>query len=172
MRQRKYNSILLPVLVIGLIFGLTGNVRADAVTDWNAIAVQAVLTAGPARPGPAGTLDMATMHAAIYDAVQAIEKDYQPYYVDIPGASGSPIAATAKAAHDVLVSRFPAQAGPLGVIYGNYLIANGIPPGDPGLAVGATAAAGILALRSCDGAFPAGPPTFVGGLAIGQWRPT
>src|SRR5687767_9905506 len=104
MKSRKYNSILLSGLVIGLVFGLTGKVRADAVTDWNATAVQAVLNAGATRPGPAGALDMAAVHAAIYDAVQAIEKDYQPYYVDMPGASGSTAAATAKAAHDVLVN--------------------------------------------------------------------
>lgn len=147
-----------------------GTVMADAVSDWNAIAVQAAVTAG--RPPAAATLDIATVHAAIYDAVQAIEKDYQPYFVDIPGASGSPIGATAKAARDVLVNRFPAQAVAIDILYQNYLISNGIPITDPGIAVGATAAARIIASRACDGSFPPGPETFVGGPAIGQWRPT
>lgn len=93
------------------------------------------------------------VQAAVYDAVQAIEEDYEPYYSTIPGASGSPIAATAKAAHDVLVSRFPAQTPALDMIYQQYLITHNIPANDPGLQVGATAAAGIIALRSNDGSF-------------------
>lgn len=147
--------------------------KADAVSDWNAIAVQATVTAGAARPGPTGVIDIAMVHAAIYDAVQAIERRYQPYYVDIPNATGSPVAATAKAARDVLVNRFPAQATALDTAYQNFLIANGISPTDPGISVGERAAAGIIAVRSCDGAFPnPAPPPFVGGTGIGVWRPT
>lgn len=171
-RMKTKNWPKVAVLATLFLIGAATNVRADAVSDWNAIAVSSIVAAGSARPGPAGVLDLATMNAAIYDAVQAIEKDYETYYVDIPGASGSPVAATAKAAYDVLVNRFPGQAGPLGVTYQNYLIANGILPTDPGLAVGATAAAGIIALRACDGSFPAGPNTFIGGTGIGVWRPT
>ena len=83
--------------------------RADAVLDWNAIAVNTVSTASPPRPGPVGFLDMAVVQAAVYDAVQAIDGKFKPYHVQIPGASGSPEAAAAKAAHDVLVQIFPAQ---------------------------------------------------------------
>ena len=58
---------------------------ADAVSDWNAIAVQATVTG--ARPGATGVLDIAMTQAAVYDAVQAIEKRFEPYYVEIKGAS-------------------------------------------------------------------------------------
>ena len=44
-------------LLSAAILVLPGLVRADAVTDWNAIAVQATVTA--ARPGPSGVLDIA-----------------------------------------------------------------------------------------------------------------
>jgi len=146
-------------------------VRADVVSDWNAIAVQSTVTA--ARPGQTGMLDVAMVQLAIYDAVQSIEKKYEPYYVEIPGASGSPEAAAAKAAHDVLVSRFPAQAANLGTIYQQYLLNHGLADNDPGVAVGAKAAAGIIALRACDGSFPnPAPPPFTGGTDIGVWRPT
>jgi hypothetical protein len=118
-------------------------------------------------------LDVATVQAAVYDAVQAIERKYEPYYVDIPGASGSSAAAAARAAYDVLVHRFPAQASALAATYQNYLTTHGLSESDPGTAVGARAAAGIIALRSCDGSFPTGTPTpFVGGTAPGVWRPT
>jgi hypothetical protein len=143
----------------------------DAVSDWNAIAVQATITGG--RPGPTGILDVAVVQAAVYDAVQAIEKKYEPYYVEIQGASGSPVAAAAKAAHDVLVNRFPAQAASLDATYEQYLLDHSLAPDDPGVAVGATAAAGIIALRACDGSFPSPPPPpFVGGTNPGEWRPT
>lgn len=148
-------------------------VRADVITDWNLIAVQSVVAAGATRPGPVGTLDMAMVHLAMYDAVQAIEKEYDPYYVDIPNASGSVIGAAAKAAHDVLIVRFPSQAPALGVTLTNYLAANAVAANDPGITVGQKAAAGIIALRACDGAFPnPAPPPFTGGTAPGQWRPT
>lgn len=145
--------------------------RADVVTDWNLRAVQATAVAG--RPGPTGVIDIAMVQAAVYDAIQAIELQYEPYNVAIPGASGSPIAAAAKAAHDVLVSRFPAQTVTLNAAYHQYLLDRGIPETDPGVAVGATAAAGIIVLRSGDGSFPVPPPPpFIGGTDPGVWRPT
>ena len=47
--------------------------HADAVTYWNAVTVEAV-SAG--RPGGAGFLDMALVHAAMHDAVQAIQQRF------------------------------------------------------------------------------------------------
>ncbi len=159
------------VAMLVIVLAVPACVRADAVADWNAIAVQATITG--ARPGPTGVIDIAMVQAAIYDAVQAIEKRYEPYYVEIKAASGSPVAAAAKAAHDVLVNRFPAQANALDMTYQQYLLNHGLSESDPGIAVGAKAAAGIIALRACDGSFPnPPPPPFVGGTAIGMWRPT
>lgn len=170
-KTRKAKCTSAVVLAVAFMLVFVSSAKADAVSDWNAIAVQAVVTA--ARPGPSGILDIAMVQAAVYDAVQAIEKEYEPYYADIPGATGSPIAATAKASHDVLVSRFPAQTAALDIAYQNYLLANGIPDTDPGIAVGAAAAASIIALRACDGSFPSpAPPPFIGGTGIGVWRPT
>jgi hypothetical protein len=170
-RKKRPNKAHAVFLITIVIVGLASFAKADVVSDWNAIAVQATVTA--ARPGASGTLDVATVHAAIYDAVQAIEGEYEQYCVDIPGASGSPIAAAAKAAHDVLVNRFPAQAATFDTAYDNYLLANGIPPNDPGVTVGSKAAAAIIAHRACDGSFPnPAPPPFIGGTGIGEWRPT
>jgi hypothetical protein len=165
--NQTWRNIFLLIILVAIPAG----VKADTVADWNAITVQATITG--ARPNPTGVIDIAMVQVAVYDAVQAIEKQYEPYYVEIPGASGSPVAAAAKAAHDVLVSRFPAQAASLDTTYQNYLLLYGIPETDPGVAVGARAAAGIIALRACDGSFPQPPPPpFVGGTGIGVWRPT
>ncbi|PWT95066.1 MAG: hypothetical protein C5B55_01730 [Blastocatellia bacterium] len=169
MKPRFQTSTLISGVIFTLAFAVTA--RADTVTDWNRIAVQEVVTA--ARPGPSGTLDMATVQLAVYDAVQAIVGEYRPYHVVIPGATGSPFSAAAKAARDVLVNRFPGRAAAIEAIYQQYLLDHGLNPADPGVAVGAEAAAGIIALRATDGSFPVPPPPpFVGSVAIGVWRPT
>ena len=147
--------------------------RADAVLDWNAIAVNAIETAVPPRPGPVRFLDLAIVQAAVYDAVQAIDGRFKPYHVQIPGASGSPEAAAAKAAHDVLVHIFPAQGASLDTAYHDYLANKGVAENNPGVAVGQVAAAGILALRANDGRVPNSlPPAFNGDTGPGVWRPT
>jgi hypothetical protein len=146
--------------------------RADAVSDWNAYALQRIGAEVPAHPTPLVFIDMAMVQVAVYDAVQAIEKQYKPYYVQIPGASGSPAAATAKAARDMLISLLPNQSMTINNDYNLYLLSHGISDTDPGIAVGATAAAGIIALRANDGRNPPGQLPFNGGLAPGQWRPT
>ena len=145
----------------------------DAATDWNAIAVQALATAAPPRPGPVAFLDLAIVQAAVHDAVQAIDRRFEPYHVHIPGASGSPEAAAAKAAHDVLVNILPGQAASLDTTYHDYLAAHYLAEDDPGVRAGEVAAAGILALRANDGRLPNPlPPPFIGGTDPGVWRPT
>jgi hypothetical protein len=165
--------------IIGIGFALSvlatvsvTNARAeDPIAAWNQISETAVKTAG--HPPPVAALDFAIVHLAIYDAVESIERRYEPYYTLAPGAIGSPSAAAAKAGHDVLVGLFPRQSQPLDVAYANFLAANGVDPLDPATAVGAQAAANILALRSNDGRFPSNPPPFfLGSTAIGKWGPT
>ncbi len=104
--------------------------------------------------------------------MQGYDGSYQSYCTDISNATGSPIAAIAKAAHDVLVNRFPAQAATLDQTYGNYLFNNGLLETDAGVAVGQAAAACIIGLRISDGSFPPNYPPFLGGSDPGMWRPT
>ena len=80
------------VFVLLLVFLAPSAAHADVVTDWNAIASQ---TAIPVRPGPSAVLDMAIVHAAMHDAIQAFEGRFQSYSGSIPNASGSPVAAAA-----------------------------------------------------------------------------
>jgi len=145
--------------------------KADVVLDWNAIAIQTIGAAVPPRPGPSAILDVAVVHVAIHDAIQAFEGRFEPYVGSIPNATGSPIAAAATAAHDVLVARFPSQTGALDTLLSNYLNNLGL-LGDAGVAVGQQAAVGILNLRAGDGSFPSNPQVFVGGTEPGEWRPT
>ena len=162
----------LVIAILAILLAAPASARADAVADWNLIAMQRIAAANPAHPPPVTFIDMAIVQAAIYDAVQAIERRYKPYHVEIEGASGSPAAATAKAARDVLVNLFPDQTPTIDNIYNQYLIDHSLSPADPGVAVGATAASGIIALRANDGRFPPGQMPFVGGSNPGEWRPT
>ena len=158
--------------ITGLVlWGLLGAAQpasadADAVVDWNQITVDAV-TVG--RPGPIGLVDIALVQIAVHDAVQAIERRFEPYHFEVERASGRRSAAVAAAAHDVLVGMYPAQATTLDPIYFNYLADHGL-SGDPGLAVGQQAAAEILPLRRVN-PNPL-PPPFVGSNEVGIWRPT
>ena len=161
------------LVLTALAMTLAGAIRsqADPVLDWNAIAAQTILTPG-ARPGPSVLLDFAVVQAAVHDAVQAYDKRFEPFAIDIQNAAGSVAAAVAKATHDVLVNRFPAQAGALDTAYNTYLNDHGLAQNDPGVAVGGQAAEAIILLRANDGSFPAVFPPFIGAQLTGVWRPT
>jgi len=167
--MKKILEYGLAVLAIASAF--VANAKAAVpIADLNQIAETAVKAAGHAPPVAA--LDFAIVHLAIYDAVESIDRRYQPYHTRVHHATGSESAAAAKAAHDILVGLFPAQSGILDTNYDDFLTANGIDHGDPGIQVGAQAAAAMLALRSNDGRFPPNPPPFLGRDEIGQWRAT
>src|SRR5882672_7998301 len=77
--------------------------RADAVTDWNAIASTAIVATAGQSPH-AAPLSFAMVHGAVYDAVNAIDRGYQPYLAQPPSnPTDSKEAATAAAAFRVLV---------------------------------------------------------------------
>ncbi|MCC7176992.1 MAG: vanadium-dependent haloperoxidase [Acidobacteria bacterium] len=153
-------------LAVCICLGWAIPAHADAVTHWNAITVRAVSTG---RPGAVGFLDVALVHAAIHDAVQAFDNRFEPYRATITDATGSPAAAVAAAAYGVLAGIYPSQQGALEADYLAYLTANGL-VGDPGLAAGQQAAAALLAEHR---AAPNPPlPPYTGGTAPGVWRPT
>ena len=162
---RKNKITLIACGILG-IFGAGAPAHADAVTDWNAITLDAV-TVG--RPGPIGMVDIALVQAAVHDAVQALDRRYEPYHVEIKGARGRRSAAVAAAAHDVLVGMYENQSMNLDALYYSYLADHGL-TGDPGILVGQKVAARMLPLRRVN-PNPL-PPPFVGGTEIGVWRPT
>jgi hypothetical protein len=135
---------------------------------------QALATAIAAgRPGQVITFDYAIMHLAIFEAVQAYEKRFQPYHVVVANASGSPTAAVAKAAQDTLVGLLPAQTAPLDAAYAAFLAANNLAANDPGVLVGQQTAAGMLNLRANDGRFAVLPPfTGPANPQAGDWNRT
>jgi hypothetical protein len=144
--------------------------RADTlVLQWNEIAVQAV---GATPPFPS-TRAMAIVQVAVFEAVNAITHRYTPYLGTVTAPDdASAQSAVVTAAHDALLSLFPAQQGFLDGKQAESL--DLIPEGqakNDGMAVGRAAAAAILADRADDGA---SPPQFYTpeGDAPYQWQPT
>ena len=161
-------------LMVCATLGTAAPARADVVTYWNDIAAQALTLAVPARPGPSGLLDFAAVHVAMHDAIQAFQGRYETYTSTIGGASGSPIAAAATAARDVLISRLPGSAAAefVETKYQEFLAANGLTTADAGVAVGQQAASNLITARALEGSHPVPAPTFFGGTNPGEWRPT
>lgn len=151
--------------------GAAAPADADVITDWNATLLSTI-GAAPPGAGPSRVIEMAMVHIAMHDAVQAIQQRFETYSPGITPTSGSVIAAASKAARDVLVNRFPAQITALDATYEAYLTAHQLTSSDPGVAAGAQAAAAIIGMRVGDGTYPVPAPTFFGSTEPGQWRPT
>jgi hypothetical protein len=147
--------------------------RADAVTDWNAIASNAIIAVAGQVPHEA-TPSFAMVQGAVYDAVNAIDRRRHPYLVE-PAANpwDSKEAAAATAAFRVLVGLFPGQSATLQPLYDGYVATL---PDEPagskaaGIAIGEATAAAMLAARAGDGRYPPGPFPFVFGTEPGEWR--
>ena len=179
MRATRARRVLLGVFVLLAVLASPASARADAVTGWNQIAAAALQSPGTATPPGAGqgavsTAHLAMVHAAVYDAVNAIDGCHEPY-VSSPRAKRwySQEAAVAAAARHVLVNGglgIPAARMPL--IEAAYQAALLPIPDGPakagGIATGEAAAAELLAARAGDGRF--GPFRFTEATGPGQWR--
>jgi PAP2 superfamily protein len=163
------SNLALGVIALALHIGLSSSIRADVVTDWNQTA-NTTLAAGGVR-FPPQTRALAIMHAAMFDAVNAIDRHYTPYAIDISSPGASPEAAAAAAAHLVMVTLVPTQQANLNAAYAVSLaqIPDGSAKSD-GIALGETVALALLALRSTDDLTFLAP--YTPGSGVGAWQPT
>jgi hypothetical protein len=144
---------------------------ADMVIQWNDAVREAIRVA--ATPATSASRIMAITHAAVYDAVNALDRTHEVFLVDaIAHPQASREAAVAAAAHRVLVNFYSAQVGTLDAKLTASLatITDGKAE-DDGVALGRYVADQILALRQNDGSGVVLPP-YTGNTAVGQWRPT
>jgi hypothetical protein len=146
----------------------------NAVLQWNRTLLAIVRTPGaqPATVHP--TRSFAILHAAIYDAVNAIDRRHRPYLVRLSGVprDASQEAAADTAGHEVLVALYPGFQAVLDAQLQQSLAQ--IPDGNDkagGIRIGKTVADGILALRSNDGS-NAKPIPYVFGTAPGDYQST
>jgi hypothetical protein len=148
--------------------------QVNPVVQWNRALLVIVRTPGAQSPTVHATRSFAIMHAAIYDAVNAIDRKHRPYLVRLSSVprDASQDAAAAAAAHEVLVALYPAFKTTLDAQLQQSLAQ--IPDGNgkaEGVLIGQDVADHILAARSNDGS-NAPPIPYVFGTAPGDYQST
>jgi PAP2 superfamily len=182
------NRVLGLCMLIATLFG-SAVAKADAVLDWNVIAVNTAVADG--QNPFAQARYAAIVQLAVFESVNAITGEYHPYLGTIVAPrDASPEAAAIQASYRVLRTYFTASASTLDAERASSLAS--IPDGQAktdGIATGEAAALAMIALRANDGSSPArfkipGPPVpgewqatpscpIVNGVAVGiayQWQ--
>lgn len=155
-------------LILGAVLLLqTPAANADVVQQWNGIMLQTVAGQNPF----AAARVAAITQLAMFEAVNAIEGEFEPYLGGITAAPGaSAEAAAVAAAHRVLATYFPDPAAVLDQQRAESLAALSGTGVDDGVAVGEAAAAALIAVRAGDGSGSPLPYTPLSGP--GFWQPT
>ncbi len=151
--------------------------RADEIANWNSIMFRAAQVA--ATTPLVMTRVAAIVQGAVFDSLNGIDPRYTPLHVQPAAAPGaSKRAAVVLAAYTTLVNIYPAQKPLLDQELNSSLASlNSSAAAEHsisvsrGMAWGQTVANAILTWRSTDGFTPP-PPPFLGGNAVGEWRPT
>jgi hypothetical protein len=142
---------------------------ADIVFEWNQILQDTV-------PAPQNVLTprfFAMTHIAMFDAISTFERDFEPYRVRLRHWNGgSPEAAAAQAAHDVLVAVNPAATATYDAALARQLGSD--PSGfvRHGAEVGAAVAREILSWRQNDGWVVSPFPPYSEPPFPGRWQRT
>lgn len=147
-------------------------VQEDVILRWNRVLMETVLTPGQHPATIMQVRNYAMMHAAMFDAVNSIDRNHTPYLTDVPGTPNASIeAAAAQAAHDVLASLYPTRVA----VFDAELAASlqGIEDNrvQQGIRVGQIVAERMLAARANDG-WTVTPPPYVLPATPGNWQPT
>ena len=140
---------------------------ADVVLKWN----QLLQNTLPPPGNPLTPRFYPMMHIAMFDAINAIERDFAPYRVRMRSrVGGSASAAAAQAAHDALVALNPVAVPTYDAALAAQLGKQ--PPGDVrrGAEIGAQVAREILSWREKDGWIVSVFPPFVEPPLPGRWQ--
>jgi hypothetical protein len=134
-----------------LFASLGTHTRADIIMDWNERA-DAIAAEKRVMPPPLART-FALLHVAMFESINAIERRYQPYKLDlIADRNTSREAAAACAAHAMLSALYPDRKASLDADLAHDLAA--VPEGparERGIILGRKAAADLLALHADDG---------------------
>jgi hypothetical protein len=168
-RSRTTRLVRTCLLVVSVL-SVASTASPDVVTDWNSLALDTIREAN--TPPPIASRTLAILHASMYDAVNGISRECEPYFVRGPvPASASPVAAASAAAHDVLTTLFPSASATFDLRHRTTLaqIADG-PSKNKGIEWGESVAAQILLSRQGDNSTAIVPPP--PGSEPGAWVPT
>ena len=139
--------------IVVILLSIQAPAKADAVLDWNEFAVNFLIAQSQSPFAQARY--MAITQLAVFEAVNAIKGDYQPYLGTVVAPAGASAAVAAGAAtYAVLKSYFPAAT----TLDGPYQTWLATIPDSPsksgGVATGEAAAAQMVARRVGDGSAP------------------
>jgi hypothetical protein len=141
----------------------------DVIVEWNQLLQANMPTTAP---NPLVPRYYAMLHIAMFDAVNAIERDYTPYHARLyapPGASAE--AAAAQAGRDVLTTLIPAAQATFDAAL-QARLANIHPwRRAAGVAIGQRTASAIISWRANDGTAAPSPVWSLPPLP-GLWQPT
>src|SRR5262247_4176215 len=149
-------SMLSVILGVSIALGVAASAFANVITDWDEkalVAVTPMASLGGTSPYMAQRM-MGIVHIAMFDAVNSIERRYQPYLVQLPAdTTTSKEAAAAAAAAAVLATINEKIAGEMKVALATDLASipdNGTAKAD-GIKLGEAVAAKVLEARTNDG---------------------
>jgi hypothetical protein len=185
-KRKKMNPLtpfkripILPLLVapaLVVVHATPAAAQVNQVLEWNQIFVDTLIATN--TPNSSSQRLGAIVHTTIFDAYNGIERRYTPVFVLQSAPSGaSRRAAVIAAAYRALVGLFPLRQPSLDASYAASLAAlsddgeDGGQSRERGIAWGTQVAEAVLAWHATDG-FKASYPSFFGGTAVGQWRPT
>jgi hypothetical protein len=167
----KFNLLFVAQILTTLLLG-TPLQAQNVVTQWNGIASSTIVANG-GKPSATSSVWFAYTSIAVYDAVNAVHGQFQPFYYRGSAASGaSDEAAAVSAAHRVLVIYFPAQQAILDATFQDSLAKITASPDakSAGITVGEAAAAALITARAGDGLETNVP--YTPGSGPGVWQPT
>jgi len=157
--------------IVGVAAGSKQKHSNRAVLQWNAIAAKAFLPTQGTDP-LAQSRTFSILHAAIHDAMNAIDPRFAPYAAELHADSEASLdAAVAAASRHVLVALIPTQRTLIDEEYTLHMarLADGSAK-DAGIKVGEASARALLARRERDGSDPASQPAYAPRTAAGEYQ--
>jgi hypothetical protein len=142
---------------------------ADVIIEWNRL----LESNYPSTVSPLHSFRYyAMVHIAMFDAVNSIERQYQPYHVRVPALPvASAEAAAAQAAHDVLVALAPGAQATFDAALQARLATIQPWRAAYGVAIGKRVAQAVLDWRTGDG-YELPNPAYTPPALTGVWQPT
>ena len=166
--MRRLGRVLLLLFMVAVV--PLGQALADVVTDWNNVTLDTI-RATSTNP-PRATRALAMVHLAIFNAVNGIDRRYEPYGRSHPAPPVASIdAAAAEAAYTVLSALYPAREAIFAAARDASIAS--VPPGPAlrkGRDFGRDCGKDMLDLRAHDNSDLVVPYTPLG--TFGAWQPT
>jgi hypothetical protein len=180
-QEAVMRRVIRPFIAVLAILASTVSARADEVTDWNQTLLRSALVAGTSPVQMTRTV--ALVQAAVFDAVNGIDRRYTPIHVTPAAPDGASRRAAAVQAAYVMIGKHYGTGGLFttnqqAVLDARRTVALAVIGADEsaasiasGLEWGQFVANEMWTWRLTDG-FSLAPPSYAGELTIGIWRPT